>query len=277
MNVVVKLQGGLGNQMFQYAFGKNISKLTNRKLILDLSFLKRRDFGPDFVYRNYDLDVFLIDDVLLVDGYNDDYELIVDDFNPNVTEESITLFMNDILHKKTETIYLDGYWSSPEYFNEIDFEFKKEFLIDSFGLLENIQTTNSVMINVRRTDFVNNDFHGSYGKEYILKGISKLKNQFDDLSFFIFSDDIDWCLEHLSDIPNSTIVSHDYKGEKFSNYLYLMSQCKHFIIPNSTFAWWAAYLSKHKNKKVLYPEIWLKSFNSECKLLYFNLDWEKNY
>lgn len=276
MNVVVKLQGGLGNQMFQYAFGKNISKITNRKLILDLSFLKRRDLGPDFVYRNYDLDIFDLNDVLVVDHYDDNYDLIVESFNPNSTINSIETTINQIILNPSNTIYLDGYWSSPQYFNKINFLFNDECLTHSKDLLLKIQNTNSVMLNVRRADFLNNDFHGTYGKEYILNGIDKLESYFTDLNYFIFSDDVEWCEKNLYDIPNSTIITHEHKGEKFYNYLLLMSQCKHFIIPNSTFAWWAAYLSKYENKKVLYPEIWLKAFNSECKLLYFGLDWEKN-
>jgi hypothetical protein len=277
MNVVVKLQGGLGNQMFQYAFGKNISNLTNRKLILDLSFLNRRDFGPDFVYRDYDLDIFNLEDLSVVDFYDKDYDLIVENFDPNSTIESINSLIKEIIEKKSDTIYLDGYWASPQYFSRVDFTFREKCLEQSNNLLHDIQRTNSVMLNIRRTDFLNNDFHGTYGKEYILRGIDKLKLNFMDLKFFIFSDDIDWCENNLSGIPNSVIVSHEHKGDKFYNYLFLMSQCKHFIIPNSTFAWWAAYLSKSKNKKVLYPEIWLNAFSSECKLLYFGLDWEKNF
>jgi hypothetical protein len=276
MNVVVKLQGGLGNQMFQYAFGKNISNITNRKLILDLSFLNRRDLGPDFVYRNYDLDIFNLKNVSVVNHYNDDYDLIIEDFNPNSTIDSINTIIGEITQNTSNTIYLDGYWSSPQYFNKVDFIFNEECLTQSNDLLYNIQNTNSVMLNIRRADFLNNDFHGTYGKEYILKGINKLKTKFTDLKFFIFSDDVEWCEDNLHNIPNSTIVTHEHKGNKFYNYFLLMSQCKHFIIPNSTFAWWSAYLSKNKNKKVLYPEIWLKAFNSECKLLYFGLDWEKN-
>ena len=276
MNVVVKLMGGLGNQMFQYAFGKNISNITNRKLILDLSFLNKRDLGPDFVYRNYDLDIFNLKNVSIVNQYNDDYDLIVEDFNPDLTIESINTIIKEIIQNTSNTIYLDGYWSSPQYFNKIDFTFNDECLTQSNDLLFNIQNTNSVMLNIRRADFLNNNVHGTYGKEYILKGINKLKLQFTDLKFFIFSDDIEWCKDNLHDIPNSTIVTHEHKGNKFYNYFLLMSECKHFIIPNSTFAWWAAYLSKNKNKKVLYPEIWLKAFNSDCKLLYFGLDWEKN-
>ena len=276
MNVVVKLQGGLGNQMFQYAFGKNISNLTNRKLILDLSFLNRRDFGPNFVYRDYALDIFNLKDLSVVDSYDEDRDLISENFDPNSTIESINSLIKEIIEKKADTIYLDGYWASPQYFSSVDFTFREKCLEQSNNLLHDIQRTNSVMLNIRRTDFLSNDFHGTYGKEYILRGVDKLKSELTDLSFYIFSDDIEWCENNLSDIPNSLIVNHDHKGDKFYNYLFLMSQCKHFIIPNSTFAWWAAYLSKNKTKKVLYPEIWLKTFNSECKLLYFGLDWEIN-
>ena len=103
MNVVVKLMGGLGNQMFQYAFGKNISNITNRKLILDLSFLNKRDLGPDFVYRNYDLDIFNLKNVSIVNQYNDDYDLIFLDppwGGPNYKlETSISLSLSNITLK----------------------------------------------------------------------------------------------------------------------------------------------------------------------------------
>ena len=276
MNVVVKLQGGLGNQMFQYAFGKNISKLTNRKLFLDVSFLKRRDLGPDFVYRNYDLDIFELENINVVDGFDGEFDLITENFNPNLKEEDIDEIINNIQQNFSDTIYLDGYWSSPKFFGCVDFVFKNKFLDKSTDLLLDIQNTNSVMLNIRRTDFLLNDFHGTFGKDYLQKGIENLLLRFNDLKFYIFSDDIEWCQNNLSDISNSTIVTHEHKGDKFYNYLLLMSECKHFIIPNSTFAWWAAYLSKNQTKKVLYPEIWLNSLNSECELLYFGLDWEKN-
>jgi hypothetical protein len=278
MKVVVKLMGGMGNQMFQYAFGKRISLQTGRELILDLSFLNRRDLGPNFVYRNYDLDIFNLSKHKIVDKFDENYELIVDDFD--FKSKDLTPIDNIIekcLNNKSENIYLDGYWSSPKYFsNSInsEFSFQDPIINESTSLLQDILSSNSVLLNIRRTDFLNGNFHGVFEKDYILNSINKLNKTEDNLKFFIFSDDIKWCQDNLFDIPNSVIVDHAHKGNKFSNYLQLMTNCKHFIIPNSTFAWWAAYLSQNQNKKVIHPEIWLKELNSTCDLLFYGLNWE---
>lgn len=278
MNVIIKLQGGLGNQMFQYAFGKRISKQTGRNLILDLSFLKRRDLGDNFVYRNFDLDIFNLSEYNLVDDFSEDYELIVDDLNMNSTNIiDVETIIDKCIHAKSKNIYLDGYWSSPKYFVDFfdvdsEFSFKTGILPESNEINNQIIESNSVLLNVRRQDFLLNEFHGVYGKDYILSSIEKLKSYETDLKFFIFSDDVDWCERNLHDIPNSKIVDHIHKGFKFSNYLQLMINCRHFIIPNSTFAWWAAYLSKSKNKKIIKPEIWLKQLNSGCDFLFHGVD-----
>jgi hypothetical protein len=278
MKVVVKLMGGMGNQMFQYAFGKRISFQTGRELILDLSFLNRRDLGPNFVYRNYDLDIFNLSEHKIVDNFNEKYELIVDDFDFKSKDLTpIDTIIEKCLNNKSENIYIDGYWSSPKYFSEIinsEFSFKDPIINESTSLIQDILSSNSVLLNIRRTDFLNGDFHGVFGKDYILNSINKLNKTEDNLKFFIFSDDIEWCNNNLHDIPNSVIVDHIHKGNKFSNYLQLMTNCKHFIIPNSTFAWWAAYLSQNQNKKVIHPEIWLKEFNATCDLLFYGLNWE---
>jgi hypothetical protein len=284
--VIVKLMGGLGNQMYQYAFAKNISNLTNRQLVIDLSHFKRRDLGNDYTYRNFELDILNIKNFETVDSFSENcvrYENYIDN-NINSVLKSIS----DIVTDKNDNIYLDGYWASPLYLSD---EIKSEFVLkdniieESKSLLNEIQSTNSVMINIRRTDFLKNDFHGFYGRDYVLESISKLQQTESDLRFFIFSDDIEWCIENLSDIPDSKIIHHTVSGNKDDRSISqlestkrdfnLMYSCKHFIISNSTFGWWSAYLGKYKDKKVIHPEIWLKGINNPCDLLFHGLNWNK--
>lgn len=280
MNVIVKLQGGMGNQMFQYAFGKKISLLSGRNLILDRSFLLNKTPGPwnNYVCRDYDLDIFNLSDHSIVDQFNGDFFYVGENIDPHSEILQIDKLSERILNLGDENVYLEGYWDSPRYFSDSfspneEFTIRKDLIVGS-QLSDEISRSNSVMINIRRTDFLNGDFHGVYGKEYVLQCINEIEKKEEGLSYYIFSDDIPWCYENLSDIPNSFIVDHSHKGDRFSNYLYLMTLCKHFIIPNSTFAWWAAFLAKSSNKKVFYPKIWFKGTGRGANFLVDRLNWE---
>ena len=262
MNVIVKLMGGLGNQMFQYAFGRNISNITGRKLILDTSFLDDKNREPGFVYRDYDLDVFNLD-VEVVSSFSEPVEYIQEDWN------LLHVFQSELIEKSinstSKNIYIDGYWQSPNYFNDSINDFKNfKFGIqhDSIELMNDILNSNSLMINIRRTDFVSNDFLGCFGRNYVEKALKQINDS--NYKCFIFSDDPEWCQENLSDL--GIIVGHEHKGYKFSNYLQLMSLCKLFIIPNSSFAWWSAYLSNSKTN-VYYPEKWVNGYPHKIKNL----------
>ena len=115
-------------------------------------------------------------------------------------------------------------------------------------------------MNVRRGDFVNNDFHGTMGLDYYLKSLDVLNSKLDaELKIFVFSDDIEWCIDNLKFDYATEFIGHSYKGVKFSSYLYLMQACKYFIIPNSSFAWWAAFLSDYSNKIVIAPKNWFNN------------------
>ena len=101
--------------------------------------------------------------------------------------------------------------------------------------------------------------------EYYIKAIEHIDKEVNNPVYYIFSDDIEWCKNNFSFLKNAVFVSHEYAGEKFSSYLYLMIQCKHYIIPNSTFAWWAAWLNNEQNKIVIAPNKWYTSYNFELK------------
>lgn len=260
--IAATLMGGTGNQMFQYAFARNLSLKYNKTLKLDLSFLKNKNMGLNFVYRDYSLNIFNI---------YEDFDINKIDFiKINETCFEYTQNISDLISQNLEANFLlNGYWQTPKYFKEFETQIRKDFTFrneiensESYTkeMLNEIKSKNSVLLNIRRTDYLNTNYHGVMGKEYIDEAIRIIESKIKDPKYFLFSDDLDWCRENIK-LPNMTIVDHSYKGDRFSYYLQLMKNCKHFIIPNSSFAWWAAWLNENENKIVISPKQWFTDIN----------------
>ena len=263
--IVTKLMGGMGNQMFQYAMGRSLSLKHNLQLKIDLSFLKNRNMGNNFVYRDYDLNIFNV---------FEDFELTMTDRLIVANQPHFHFSKNymDLLSEtinKGNSIILDGYWQSPLFFSDFENQIRKDFefkdnIENHIGLIKDlithIKSCNSVMVNVRRTDYLNTDFHGVMGMDYLNNAKKLIELKVKNPHYFIFSDDIEWCRKNIN-FENMNLIDHNFKGERFGNYLQLMSICKHFIIPNSTFAWWSVWLNKNLNKIVIAPKNWFTDSN----------------
>jgi len=287
--VVVQLIGGLGNQMFQYACGLHLARLNNTELKLDVSFIENRMSVKDgFVYRVFELDIFQISAEIL-DG--NDFPLYPKNWSISnrfgrlfhllqikmkgfkyVMERSRKkydrlLFKPEILKKKGN-IYLVGYWQSAKYFKGIqslireEFKFKNPIIEESKELLADIMSGNSVCIHVRRTDLLSVKQMGFHGIAYYDRAIKELSSRLSALKLFVFSDDLDWCKENLHFEYPTTFVGQEHNGFKNSNALLLMSSCKHFIVPNSSYSWWAAYISDSNEKIVVAPKNYHKGWNT---------------
>ncbi|MSU54266.1 MAG: alpha-1,2-fucosyltransferase [Candidatus Staskawiczbacteria bacterium] len=275
--IIVRLSGGMGNQMFQYAIGRKLALQYGVELKLDTSFLLDRTprlTKRNSIFRDYDLDVFNISAQIARRSeippmfrmyFSGKTRLILDFirrrfiFNPG--KEKFSSFDGRIFSVGPQA-YLEGYWQSPKYFADIEGIIKKDFTLKAplshkaQVLFEQIQSHNSVCINVRRGDFVNSSFHRTFGQDYYQKGVNKIKESSPIDKIYIFSDDIEWCRNNLSFPFPCMIVGHEYAGSKFEEYLFLMSACKYFVIPNSSFAWWAAWFCDNKTKQVITPRQW---------------------
>jgi tellurite resistance-related uncharacterized protein len=270
--IIVKLQGGLGNQMFQYAVGKALACFYNTSLRLDHGFLESRAENATHVFREYNLDLFNLRvkrassrelNTFFKSGpiwkkYGVRLGLLT---RHEIVNEPHFQFYPELFNKHKH-LYLDGYWQSPKYFESIkaelrnDFAFRKTVDTHSFQMLKLIEAVNSVCVNVRRTDFLINSFHAQCALSYYKESMTFVSARIANPTFFVFSDDIAWCYENFAHLPNCIIVDHTHKGDRFSNYLMLMASCKHFIIANSTFAWWAVWLANRENNIVIAPQKW---------------------
>jgi hypothetical protein len=277
--IIVRLSGGMGNQMFQYALGRRLSIDSNEELKLDTTFLLQRIsmpqlLRPHFVFRNYDLDVF---NIHAETASPSDMKW----WQKPIGSGKVSLVMDAILRKipilpgweknysfdeKILTMkggaYLSGFWQSPLYFSSIrdvllqDFSLRNALSEKSETLRNEMVKKSSVCIHVRRSDIAHKNFHGAMGKSYYdvaLKYIA-LKDSVEKL--YVFSDDIEWCKEHMKFDIETTYVGNEYAGEKGEGHMELMKACKHFVIPNSTFSWWAAWLSNSECKIVVAPKKW---------------------
>ena len=285
----IKMCGGLGNQMFQYAFYKALSKrLKDTDVYLDSYWFtlirkplpENQQLTSDFTPRNYELGLFpnvkpkfVSQDVVK--------KYFAQKSRPNLTqqealEEKVIAEKNafeydEKLFEIQPKRFFSGYYQNENYFKDFKDELKKDFELPEFDkkdkynqkLLKEIQSTNSVLIHIRRGDYItlNQELPVEYYKkavEYVCERIKKPK-------FFVFG------IESDDFIKKELKIGHSFKfvgnentknGEDWKDFK-LMQACKHAIIANSAFSWWAAYLSDYDGKIVTAPSPWLDE-HDEC-------------
>lgn len=277
--IVVNIKDGLGNQMFQYATAYVLAKKIGTSVICDTRYLieKKKNPPENYVIRDFDLDIFgirasKIDNykLLLTFQFFKNYVVrhnvnkLLDKFNQNVLIERSRKIDLRIINNKKKTLYIDGYWQSEGYFKDHRNDILKLFNFDDLiNKKKNIMIRNEinfkydVCLNVRRTDHLKSKELNAVTINYYKNSIKYLKQKLNkSFKIYVFSDDLDWCKENFDKKDNFIFVDHEAAGEKFKNYLYLMSCFKNFIIPNSSFAWWAAWLSKLDDKIIIAPKNW---------------------
>lgn len=240
---VIRIYGGLGNQFFQYALGK-AQESNGIEVKYDLSWFEHPQPFP----RPYRLDVF-----------KTKVEISRRRGLKNFKERT---FDSNVIHYDNH--YFDGYWQYMSYYRKIIPILRKEFCVkdelltkEYFELRAQIICSNSVALHVRRGDLLVNERDYAQELDYYKRAIKQMKTLQKKCKIFIFSDDMEWCEKHFK---NATFVSLiDYLDFE------LMKLCKHDIISNSTFSWWASVLNINKSKIVIAPKMWRSDPKDQVK------------
>lgn len=264
--IIVKLRGGLGNQLFQYALGRHLAVLNQTELKLDVSLL---DEINDWTYRTYGLGEFNIKATLATKDEINRLRRAWRGFakflgGKNAILEPYFHFYSPALLLK-DGVYLDGYWQSEKYFRDIvhlireDLTPKTPLSKPCQAFKEFMTQCNSVSVHIRRGDYASTSKANRYLKpceaDYYQKAIDYLINWVSKPVFFIFSDDILWVKANFKiDFP-----THYIEGNSAQEDLLLMASCQHHIIANSTFSWWGAWLNRHPDKIVTAPQKWFST------------------
>jgi hypothetical protein len=273
--IIVKLFGGLGNQLFQYAAGRSLAAHHNISLKLDV-----RDIASNRV-RPYSLSPFKIvedfaseEEIARIKGTDRSFlsrwcfslaEKMKPYYSRSVFREPYLKPFDANVFKTPTAVYLDGYWQSERYFINIQDIIRREFTIkfepnyENIKLAENICSTDSVSIHIRRGDYISKPetyrVHGTCELDYYARCMEIISKAVSKPHFFVFSDDYLWSTNNLKLIDrNVTHITHNI-GTDFED-LRLMSMCKHNIIANSSFSWWGAWLNSNPKKVVLAPKRW---------------------
>jgi hypothetical protein len=275
--IVIKIQGGLGNQMFQYAFANVLAEKNKTKAIIDDSIYNITEKKEGYTPRKFELSIFDNQynfakeaDLLLFDklsfinrikkkiGLN--YPKIINDSTFEYSEEAGSV--------KTP-VFATGYFQSYKYFIGFEsliknlFDFPVEYLSqENLDLIPIVKKDNAVAIHIRRGDYVTdkitNQFHGSCGFDYYTEAISHITSKIENPTLVFFSDDSQWVKENFDSLSfNKIFISHNIGINSWID-LFLMSISSHNIIANSSFSWWGAWLNDNPKKIVVAPKTWFQ-------------------
>lgn len=260
--------GGLGNQLYQYAFGRAVAEKLDTEVYFDISFYEKNSKRV-FQLDHFDIKGKRADKSILPRTINNSgiYKLIFgiqDQLFPRVKKyEEVGMNFDSKVFDLTGDIYFSGYWQNEDYFLGIKGMLKAELQFKikpsvPFPILESITHTESVSIHIRRGDYIletqNQEIYECLGKDYYEKSIAYIESKVEKPHFFVFSDDLIEAQTILPVKENLTLVSN---LDGLSDF-YLMSLCKHNIIANSTFSWWAAWLNLNTQSILVKPDKWYK-------------------
>ena len=269
--VICSLFGGIGNQMFQYACAFSLAAKLKRELLIDYSFYKTfRIYHPMSDLSNFfnigEINNSLVSGKINLISKSILYQKFIvklpyfNLFNKNIINESN---FNVKKIKRNKIVYLLGYFQSELFFNKKNISKKFNLNFDEDidqSLKRKIQQSNSVSIHIRRGDYLSKKLFEkdiTLSINYYKISIDYIKKKIPNPIFFIFSDDIMWVKNVLKkELPFIHIVDNSkYKNSPKIDF-FLMSICKHNIIANSTYSWWAAWLNKNKSKIIIAPSDW---------------------
>ena len=262
--IIIKIKGGLGNQLFQYAVGRALALHHRLPLKLDLT-----------IFKTYKLHRYLLDQFAIQADIATEDEIIKLKGRNNVLfsalrkaglvkrksylkEKRSSYFDASVF--KNDDVYLDGYWQNELYFSDIREELLRDLTsissMSDLGVvyMEGIKKSNSVSLHVRRGNYLNLKNFNVLDIDYYMKAVEYIRKNVEKPTFYIFSDDLEWCKNSLGFLDNCIFV--DSTKTEIDD-LKLMSFCKHNIIANSSFSWWGAWLNQNCKKTVIAPKGWL--------------------
>lgn len=271
--LVIGCAGGLGNQMFQYAFYFKQKLKNNRCVKFDISsfnnYKQHNGFELDKIF-DLDIDYATRNDIResgkalnSLDRIKNKLLLKKRPYYSRKPYEAITFFPE---MEKLKDGYYFGYWQSQKYFEDISEKVRTIFRFkdideDNNYIYKKILNNNSVSIHIRRGDYLNSKnkiFQNICTEAYYKNAVNYINEHIENPKYYVFSNDIGWCKSNL-DIKSVEYIDWN-TGDNSYRDMQLMSYCKHNIIANSSFSWWGAWLNKNPAKIVCVPERW---FNSE--------------
>lgn len=266
--VIVKIWGGLGNQLFQYSFGKWLAAQLAVPVKYDIQTTNSLN---SFTQREFALSSFhtAVDIASPADVSKKKYfrNIQLARIERKLAQQMPGLFKRHFVEQNIpqppaslvirDDCYYEGYWQSYEYLLPVEAALRKDITLrhplsgNAAATLAAIQQCVAVSIHVRRSDYLQHTSLINCSMKYYEQAVVYLREMYNDARFFVFSDDIAWCKQNFSG-ADFTFV----EGNSNCEDLVLMSSCSHHIIANSTFSWWAAWLNNSPHKKVIAPKKW---------------------
>lgn len=292
--ILVRLMGGLGNQMFQYAAGKAAALRTGDTLVLDHSLVgPPKDGNRVDPIRTFDLDVFGLQDrlaspfeVALFNGHPDSLGLKVIHRVAHLTRrfpllmQKDNVFTENLLNRRRGNVCLVGRWQSESYFTDHANAIRDEFAFRHLDplpyarrVVEQCIGEECVAIQTRRADYVTHPVYsrslGALTAQYYLEAIDAVRSRLSQphLKIYVGGDDMDWCAATFGKLSNVVLLDQEKSKRGYCSHMWMLSHFRHHVISNSTFAWWAAWLGEKPDSVIVTPAQWTRDDTKPCERL----------